>query len=91
MNTKRMYDRTSSAARAPPAGLESRLAAVNRALNYFSLTFSRKVYVQITCYKSRRLSSLNFPDDEITFARKFQYRGQIKIDEISNYENCKVY
>ena len=61
----------------PSTELEPRLAAVNRALNYFNFTFSKKVYYY---YKRRRL---NFFDDEITFARKFQYTCQIKIDEIS--------
>ena len=65
--------------------LESKLAAVNRALNYFNFTFSRKVFqsVQFKCYKSQSLSSLNYLDDGITFARKFQYLRQIKNAEIS--------
>ena len=49
------------------------LAAENGALNYFKLTFSQKVYVQITCYKRLSISSKNFLDAGITFARKFQY------------------
>ena len=69
MNTTWLYDRMSSAERAPPAVPDA--WAVNSALNYFNFTFSRKVYVQITCYKSRRLSSFNFLEDEVTFTHKF--------------------
>ena len=62
------------------------LAAVNGALNYFKFTFSRKVYVQITCYKGQRVSSKKFLDDEITFTRKFQYLRQIKNGKISPWK-----
>ena len=87
MNTTWLYDRTSSAAKAPPAELEPRFAAVSRALNYLNFTFSRQVYVQImsTFSKSRRLSSLNFLKDKITFARKLQYTCEIKVDKITSY------
>ena len=42
MNTTWLNDRTSSAARAPPAGFDPRRPAVNRALNYFNFTFPQK-------------------------------------------------
>ena len=54
MNATWLYDdKTSSAARASRAvrassGLELKLVAVSRALNYFNFTFSRKVYIQST-------------------------------------------
>ena len=35
-------------ARALPVGVVPMLATVNRAINYFKLKFSQKVYVQIT-------------------------------------------
>ena len=58
---------------------------INRTLNYFNFTLSRKVHVQITCYENRRLSSLNFLHDEITSAHEFQYICELEIDEISSY------
>ena len=68
------------APRSPTGGtlIVPMLAAVNEALNYFKFTFSQKVYVPITCYKSQSISSLNFVNVEITFARKFQYLYQKK-------------
>ena len=78
MNSTWLYDRTSLAVRAPPAGLEPRLASVIRII--LILHFLEK-YTSKLHAKSRRLSSLNFLDDEIIFARKFQYTCAIKIDE----------
>ena len=63
-------------------GLVPMLAA---AMNYFPFTFSRKVYVEFTCYRRRSLSSLNFLNNGITFAHKFQYLGKKKSCNIFNY------
>ena len=39
------------------AGLGPTFAAVIGALNYFKLTFSQKVYVQITYYKPKKIDN----------------------------------
>ena len=63
MNTMWLFDRTSSAARAPPAVLKPRLAALTGRciilISHFLEIYTSKLH------KNRRLSTLNFLDDEI--------------------------
>ena len=52
MDTTWFYDRTSSVARAPPAGLEPRFAAVNWALNISILHFLEKYTSKLHAIKT---------------------------------------